>query len=319
MAEKPWHYLVNSFQAATKENYKRADVVGLFTNNVLNGVPPGEADLVALKTYFQPKYAIYKATYEAWKALGGTEKGLTQSLKNVEELINEDVNDWEYTIMGTHKKGSPGYMTLFPNGISGLKRGTRGERITALNNFSTQLTQVGGLAPVKAEVDARITQLQGANMAQDETQGEQTTDSSAVEAARIVLCKNLYYVLGGLMMHYADTPDAIAGYFDLETLRAKPQTEFTGSINAGDTKFIVKRKLEADEDVRIRNTGEDELVFYFAPTKTTPLTAQMAQQPVQPGADITVDAVALGASATNVYLLVHNGPLFAEGHWTVEI
>ncbi len=255
MASRPWHYLEVTFEVATRKSYKKANTVGKFTAQALTGVPTGNAALVALRDHYIPIYSAYETAYNDWKAMGGQEEGATLSLVQLEELINTDVNNWEYTVQGVYRKGTPGYKTIFPNGITDLKRGSRDERISALNAFSANLPNPA-LAGLKVTVDARIAQLVAADTGQDVKQTAQKLDSTAVEAARITLCTGLYYVLGGLMMQYAATPDSVAAYFDLETLRDLPQTTFSGDIAGDAIKFIVQRTLAAETEVKLDNDGD---------------------------------------------------------------
>lgn len=319
MTEKPWHYLINSFQAATKENYKRADKVGLFTYNALLAVDPGDAELVALKTYYGPIYLGYKADYDRWLAAGGQEEGATLSLEQLEDLINADVNNWEFAIQGVFRKGTPGYKTLFPDGITPLKRGTREQRIARLNALSINLEPTAALATTRTAVNARITQLQSSTATQDGKQYQQGLDSDAVELARVGLCTALYYVLGGLMMRYSSTPDNIANYFDLETLRAKPQTEFNDSVPAAGSKFIVRRKQEPGDEISLHNTGTVPLMFFFAPHKDAPYPAGLVSKTVASGEDITIPSTEVGATDENVYLIVKNTSTSVDGHWVVTL
>lgn len=317
MATASWHYIENSFLVATRTSYKKAYTVGYFTYRALQDAPLGDTILHGLKTYFSPIFEVYKQVYEAWSAAGGQEEGATLTLQQLEEVIDNEVNDWEYTILGVYKKGTPGYKVLFPDGITALKRGTRDQRINRLNTFSLNLALTSSLDTLKTTVDGRITDLQNATTTKGEKKRSQKLDSTQVEAQRVAMCIGLYHVLGGLITRYDSTPEAITAYFDLETLRDVPQTEFLGSVHAGEQKLIVQRKQDAGAEVRLINNGTTGLTFFFAPMPDTPFLPGMPCQPVAAGEDLTVLSAAAGATDSNVFLIVKNDSDVDEGHWRV--
>lgn len=316
----PWRVTQNTFESNTRKNYRKANTVGLFTDKVFAGVSgPDTSPLAVLRDYYRPRYAAYKAVYEAWIAMGAQGEGATLGLHEAEALIDHDVDDWEFTVQGTYRKGTPGYKTLFPDGITALKRGTREQRTATLNAFSANLALIPALASLKATVDVRIAQLKGAAEDQGTKKSTVKTDSASVEAARLALCTALYYVLGGLMQLYAETPASIDAYFDVETLRSLPQTVFKGAVHAGGQPvFIVERTLPADNEIAITNDGPTNITLYFAAGKTdgVPATGTVT---VATGQSMIITAERLGASAMNRFLLVHDDDALTDGHYSVTL
>jgi hypothetical protein len=70
--------------------------------------------------------------------------------------------------------------------------------------------------------------------------------------------------MGQLMAIYPENPTQIEAFIDTEALRRKPQDEFTGHTGPQEHETIVKRTLDADDQVTLHNTGLVPLTFYLA-------------------------------------------------------
>ena len=315
-----WRFSQNTFLINTERNYRRANQIGLFTYNVFLAVPAGDASLNALKTYYLPRYEDYKAKYDAWKAAGAQNQGATMTVYQVETLINNDVNDWQYTILGTYKKETPGYIALFPEGITTFKTGNREQRITRLTVLSTNLALTPSLAAVKALVDARIIDLQNATSDKSSLKNEVALDSQSVEASRLALCTALYYVLGGLMQVYADAPLSIEAYFDLEELRQVPQHTYSGAVHAGnEPTFIVRRTMKDTDEIQLFNNGMTNLSFYWSQLKIGLPTPPPDATHLAPGGVFDSVVSDMPSHGHWHYLVVSDDNSLIDGHYTVVI
>ena len=315
-----WHGAQNTFESNTRRSYAKANRIGMFTNMALSGVvgPPTDP-LMRLRDYYRPRYAAFKAAYDAWEAMGSRKQGATLGLHDVESLIDHDVADWEFAVQGTYRKGTPGYKILFPDGISALKYGSREQRITRLTALSNNLALTPTLAEVKKLVDHRLDQLTSASEGQGSKISEVKADSSSVEAARLSLCSALFYVQGGLMQVFAETPVAIEAYIDVETLRKTPQSIFTGAVHTGpnDT-LIVKRTLVEQTAITLTNDGPTALTFYFSTQRAGGLPAGGAMT-VEPGKSVYTSAGEMDADRSARYMFVHDRDGIVGGHYTVVI
>ncbi|HEY4786910.1 MAG TPA: hypothetical protein VIH57_12720, partial [Bacteroidales bacterium] len=171
------------------------------------------------------------------------------------------------------------------------------------------------LATVKADVDNVYALLYAADNIQEGNQSASKGTSTALETARIAMCAGQYANLGGLIQKYSTTPDLIAQYFDLQTIRRSQQALFTGKVKAGEIRTIVKHTFAESDEVWLSNTGTTQLKFYLANAKG-----------VQPGdKSITLDkgeqtvlASQLG-KLTDTYLTVLNMDAVHEGAFSAEL
>lgn len=142
--------------------------------------------------------------------------------------------------------------------------------------------------------------------------------SDAIDDQEQALAVGLYDVLGGLMRIFKDDPSNIERFYRLDLIRRKAQTDFTGSVPAFGHRFIVQRKMKAGEQVTLQNDGDVTLIFFFASEKDTVLAPGMSSQSVLTHTQVTIPGTAIGASDTNVYLIVQNEEAL-NGHWMVEL
>lgn len=314
-----WTPCINPFARAIARSTADASAIGQHTADTLEAEGATNPAIAELSDDFASVNGAYQASYGAKDAKLGQQKMATATIHALEEGLPVQLNSWDLAVQTTGAiKGSPAYLEFFPQGHKPFLSGKRPERIVALTSLSLGMTGKPALAAKKVEVDAVLDAYIADNSTQ--TTKMEATDAhyDSLDNLGDNLAVGLYDVLGGLMRVYKNDPEQIERFFRLDLIRRKTQTEFTGSVDAGATKFIVKRTLDAAEDIVLQNSGTGPLAFYFAPAKDTPYTSSTPSVQVLPGGSETVIASSMGASTSNVYLLVINlGP--DEGHWTVEI
>ena len=313
-----WTFVSNPFESGTRRNYSRAGKLGRYTTDQLTAQAASDPVLQQLHDTFQPLNAAYQQAMTAWLAAGGTKEGATLSLRQLEEAINNEVKDWEQSIKNTFMPGTPGYEAIFPHGITHLKKGKRQDRIDRLGALVVALTGNPEFTPIKEEVSARIQQLEATATDQGGKKGLTKTKSELVEEARVAMCIGLYAVLGGLMQRYAATPERIAPFFDLSTLRDTEQRDFTGPVAAGATRNIAQRSLLPADAVILTNNGAAALTFFFGATAAAAYNPAAPSVTVAPGDSSSIPASSLGNVPADAFLMVMNAGGVA-GHWVVEL
>ena len=121
------------------------------------------------------------------------------------------------------------------------------------------------------------------------------------------------------MQTYNADPTQISRYFDLELLRRDSQSDFTGHVLPQEHQAIVKRTLEADEQVTLKNLGLVPLTFYMATTKNGPIPAGTVGVTLAPGEQTHVPASSLGDVVNNKFVTVYNPSDLADGNWEVML
>jgi hypothetical protein len=315
MPERPWIYLINPFAVATVRSYEKMRTLSTFTDSRLATDPT----LATQYAFLHPKYLAYRAAYDAWKAGGSDKKSNTASLKALLEDLPNQVNTWDFEIQHFATKGTPDYLKYFPNGHAPFTKGKQETRIGAVAELVIQLGKRSPVPPIKDTINDYLTDLNAVNSTQKDSKGDTSDLSDAVEAARLELAGAMYSVMGYLMSIHWANPLVIANYFDLELLRKKPQEDFTGHVAAGAIEYIVKRTLEADDMVLLKNTGLVPLTWYLGETKGAAHEAGAPSTTLEPAQQTSVPASALGNVATDKYLMVFNASELTEGNWEVEI
>lgn len=317
MEERNW--VSNRYLRATNNNFTLAATIGNDVAAVLANRGATSPAINALNTYFEPINQLYQIRWGALDAATGVKEGASLSLKQAIDGMRPKANQWRKAIANIYDEHSPEYKTLLPDGIGPFTSGKQIAILQAMEGFATRLTPFTDLASTKTDVLAQYDILNSINSSQKGKVGARDTASDVVEATRVTLCQGLQYVEAGLTQIFIEDLSQVNAFFPLDLLRRRPQTEFTGSVNAGETKFIVERKQKDGDDVTMHNTGLGGLTFFFAPHKDTVFAPAMAHQDVPSGGYLTATATDLGASADNVYLLVKNDSDEVEGHWVVEL
>jgi hypothetical protein len=315
MPEKPWIYLINPFIVATNGSYELMRTLGTFTDSRLAANPT----FATQYAFLHPKYTAFIAAYDAWKIGGGVQKSSTATLNALLDDLGRQVNDWDYEIQAFAKKGTPEYLTYFPHGHAPFTKGKQETKIGAVAELAGALALRTPVPPIKDTISDYLTDLNTANSTQKNKKGSTDDLSDAVEAARITLGGALYSVMGHLISVYWETPELVGNFLDLELLRKKPQETFTGHTGPQEHETIVKRTLDADDQVTLHNTGLVPLTFYLANTKNGGIPAGVTGVTLQPTEQTHVPASSLGHPAEDKFLSVYNASEIAEGEWEVEL
>ncbi len=312
-------WVTNRYLRATLTNFTRASTIGNDVAARLLNRSATEIVLKPISDYFQPINAAYQAQFALLDTASGAKEGATYGLKTALAGMRDKANSWRKAIGNVYDERSEEYITLLPDGVGPFTSGKQTSILQAVEGLSGRLAGITALSATRADVDATYTQLNTKNTSQKGKVGARDAASDALEAERISLCKGLMWVEGGLTQVFVDDLSQIDAFFPLELLRRRPQTEFTGSVAADASKFIVKRKQEEGAEIRLQNTGDSTLTFYFAPAKDTPFVAGMPSKTIAPTQDITVAVEEIGASAENAYLIVKNDSEVDEGHWFIAL
>ncbi len=313
--ERDWSFLRNPFLYATRTSFEKMLVISRYTNGALLG----DLSKSTLYDYYNELHLDYENAYNDWVTGGGQQKSQTGTLKSLIKGLTAQVNDWDFGVQQVHRKGTNEYTAFFPKGHAPFTTGKQETRIAAVGALNNSLTGIPALATVKTSVNAYYAQLTNTIDTQKAKISITDTLSDQVEAKRIAAGQGLYYVLGALMQTYSADPSQIARYFDLELIRQEGQTDFTGHVSPQEHVTVIKRTLEADDQITLKNLGLVPLTFYLAAIKDGPIPAGTAGVILQPSEQTHVPASALGDVENNKFLTVFNPSDLADGNWEVEI
>ena len=314
--KRPWIFLLNPFTAATDQSYRMAVRISTYHDSALHAAV-ADAYISDLYDIYHPIHEAQMTVYNTWVSQGGLQQGDTLNLRQLLRLLsNSKINFWDASISLVYAPDTPTYKGLFPNGHAPFQQGTQTERMAAVAALIDSIGTDAALATIKTNVVAFNTQLITANTDQKGSISITKTLSDAVDAARITMCIAQYANLGSMMNHWANATDNIEQYFDLEAIRKGQQVFFTNSVKATKIKFIVKHTFADADRLRITNTGDVNLKFYLADSKTAP--APVTAITVDAGEIREVTAPELGNIA-NAFLLVYNPDTLNKGEYDVEL
>lgn len=269
MPTQPWIYAVNPFTIATKGSYAKANQIAFDLMTSLEAAST-DPDILSMYNYYQPLYAIFESAYTNWHAKEGFKLSATQELQRLLKGITPELNDWDYDIRGVYKKETEGYIKLMNGGHKPFLQGGSLFRVMRVRQLADALLSEPALAATQAAVDAYATQLETARANKDENKSAFNILSSQVEQERLNICTAMYKIMGKLIDKYADMPERVALFFDLQAIRQHKQTLFTGHVKAKQIKAIAKRTLQATDQILLKNTGNATLRFYFSERKAKP-------------------------------------------------
>lgn len=214
-----WEPLENKFINGTNGSKKRMNTVCADTGDKLD-FRKTETGIGPLNTYYKPFRTLFQTKYALWFSTNGTYKATTQTVERLKaELSGAKAKRWSVKVENHFIDDPDAYKAIFPNGRAPFQEGSYESRIIALQTLINALTGIDALRDTKTEVEAFLAQLQAARTLQQGKESMVEELSRQVEVERNNVGVALYYVLGGLMQIYSATPEAIAAFFDLETLR----------------------------------------------------------------------------------------------------
>ena len=331
--ETIWHYLVNQFLNSTKENYKKMLKLSNYHDARLKKMMddnPMEPDWALLYNRYHPFHDMFVKAYPAWKAAGGTQKGQTLNLEQLLVLLINKVNKWDSLVQAVDgfEKGTPNYLTLFPQGHLPFYTAPITAQVTAVKTLGESLAPFAlanpAIVPIKTLVDDFYTLLDGARDTQEGSKGGTKQKSAEVESKRIAVGTEQYRDLGFLINKGAEVPSYIAPFFELKVLRSHEQVHFTGTLDAGENESVLEHTFVDDDVMILEITTTDtvpaatQVAFYLATTPngtdSTPVTVTAN------AAKIKVLASEFGAIdfATHRFLTAVNSTTF-ELHYVVEL
>lgn len=313
----PW--ITNRYHSATRNNYTLTSTIGNDVTAVLENRGPSDARIQALADYIKPLNEYYQQKFAQLDTVNGAKEGASYGLRSVLAGMRTTANQWRKAIANVYEEHTEDYKALLPDGIGPFTKGKQTSILQAVQGLSGRLTGITALSTTKTSVDNTYILLNTKNANQKGKMGARDAASDEVEQERINLCNALMYVEGGLIQIFLNDLAQVDAFFPVNLLRRRPQTEFTGSIAGGKSKFIVKRKQEEGDEIRLQNVGNTSITFYFSPAKDAPFTAGMISKTITPTQDITIPATELGASDENVYLMVKNDSEAGEGNWFIVL
>lgn len=264
---RSWHFSINQFLVATKQNIKKAFKLSIFHDTHLKkrmDDNPGDTDYAFAYNRYHPLHIMLYTAYTSWKGKGGMQKGETLSVKQLLKLLPAKVNKIDLKIQDVHEKGSSRYVQLFPKAHKPFYRGSQDSRILALNVLSLTIGSETELAAVKTIVDAAYNELNDAKNRQEESKGTKIDSSVMVEAARVAAMVGQYQDVGFFINKFPTQPKLMESLFDISTLTNPDQVIWKGHLDILEIHALLIRTFEIGDKIRIKSLMKGDIGLYLA-------------------------------------------------------
>jgi hypothetical protein len=271
---------------------------------------------LSLLTPYQPLHENLVAAIDEWDKQGGEQLGSTRTLQQLFKLLSgTKIDDWDIAIQSKYKKHTAEYKIILPYFRKPFQTGSQLERIQAVDTLNNSLTKYTTLAEVKTDVAAFVTELKTAYKNQKAQITRTQGDFDKIEAPRVAMCNGQFGNFGGLLQHYATSPEMLLKYFDWSVLSPSEQTSFTGQLKAGEIYTITKHTFDIGDQIVLNNTGNTPLKFYLAAERN--MAAGTQGITIEHG-KVTQDASGLG-KFSDLFLIVQNTDIHFPGSFEIEL
>jgi hypothetical protein len=320
---KEWNFLSNPFLHATDGSYINGMKISTFHDSALANVSTDQF-FGPIYTDYHPRHMAYQTAYDAWVSQGTIQISETLNLSQLLSLLSgSKIDQWDVAIQNVYSKKTVQYAALLAHHRVPFQHGKQEEIIEAVKSLGTNLTGITALASVKTDVDNFYNQLTAANTTQKSGKQSKTVNIGSLETARIAICNSQYATLGLLINHFSTTPDNIAAYFDLDTIRTASQVHFTGHLKPLTQHCVCKHTFTAADSIKIKNKSSVALHVYLSSAVNAAVAKTIAPvaQPVIVAANTTetVKATQLGdLSSTNLMISNPDAAVTAQWELTIE-
>ncbi len=252
-----WKYIDDQFVQVTRDSVKRSIILSTFHNNALFTLSTKYPLLLTLYNRYHPLHLALIQSNNQRTSSGSLQQGdrltVMQDYAAAKLLLTEE---WMPVILGLHKKTSPRYLAIFPDGLKDFNRGGIDDKIEAFDVLSKNIGDEPALASIKALVDSTYASLLVVRNTQSSAKTTSSDDSTTLEDARLAAMSMQYRNMAFIVDNFYETREAMCALiFDLVTLRENPQTIFTGKVLAGESSNILAHTFLAADEVAVKIVG----------------------------------------------------------------
>ena len=219
LAHSDWQYIQNQFLNSLQNSYKATNI---FAKDHVSSLAnfKTDNDIIVLYNRTILLYDAFQTKYTAWKKAVSFYKGSTA---NIDTLLSNYrvslVPRWDIKIQSEYMASTSEYLTLIPNGRTGMYEGGKDAQIQTIRTLSESLLEYANLATLQTEVNDYYVKIEKARDTQQ--QREQAVQDAAVELrkSQTAICVMMYRNLGILMDKYAEDTQFITSFYQLDLIR----------------------------------------------------------------------------------------------------
>lgn len=301
---RTWSPLQNSFLIGTANSFRQCLKIADYTLATLQGQDTNPY-LDALHTRLLPIADAYRLAYTTYHTAITKQKALVKVLaQDFKTLQSTKIMYWDIHIQQLFAQGTPEYQLLLPYRRKPYQNGSQEDRISSVGVLALALATVPQLAAIYTDVVAFRDVLNTNYNLKQQQMSRAEGSNTALEAARVAVCQELYYIQAMLMAHYYKEPHRVDIYFDTKSLRQHRQTHYNKCATANTSKLVLTHTFAEEDKIRIVNHGAKQLVFKLCRYKTDAVAEPWLL--VNPHTEVVVPITDLGDVDTDRYLKVRN-------------
>lgn len=306
MPDATWGPAQNFIDNATDGNYKHAyDIFDKHDSLLHGGI--ADADISGMYTYFHVYKTAYVNAYGVWMGIKGTgTSGTANFTAMLDDLSGNKIRAWDVAIQVVYDQKSIKYQALLPNRRNPFQKGSINSRIAAIAGLLNTIGSDASLATLKGQITTFNTALLAARDSQQGNFGAIDSAISALDTARINAAQAMFKNYGSLVVKYYQTPKNICNYMPVEMLQTTTQILFNGTTDMGLTDHVLKRKMDVDTHLHLKNDSDSPEEFFFTDGMTETPAAGQSTVVLAPHTQQDVTAGALGYTDAARHLYVKN-------------
>ena len=219
LAHSDWQYIQNQFLNSLQTSYKTTNI---FAKDHVSSLAnfKADTDIIMLYNRTAPIYDTFQTKYTTWKKSVSFYKGSTA---NIDALLSNYrivlVPRWDIKIQNEYMASTSEYLTLIPNGRTGMYEGGKDAQIQTIRTLADSLLEYANLSALQTEVNDYYVKIE--KMRDTQQQREQAVQDAADELrkAQTAICVMMYRNLGILMDKYAEDTQFITNFYQLDLIR----------------------------------------------------------------------------------------------------
>ena len=219
------HIFINHWNTPFYHNYKRSMETGdqlkqsLFANK-------DDPKFKSLYDFYLPFYTSFRTNYLLWLLQIKDYRGSSLILDGMfKELSGPQINRVDTFLKNIYIDDQESYITLMPNNKGPFQTSTHGERILHTEQLADSMILRTELVTISTEFKTFSLNLgKGMDLQRVNKQNVRSA-STKLEKERVLLAGGLFWVYGGLIQIFYETPEDIADFYEINQMFAKKAGE----------------------------------------------------------------------------------------------
>jgi hypothetical protein len=319
VAFSEWSMLRNTFDNVTKNNYKRAVLMGSDHDDKLGGEALLNPDIMPIYLQFHNAFNVFERSYQAVNSNFGLYQGHTMQVEaTFGELMSTLARKWDVMVQIEYDQNSPEYKMLLPDGRKPFQSGAYDLRINAVGSFLSNIQNSSNpnFTNLKTSISNWLLNTQTLRTKQQQTESRDKTMRQDLEVARQNMTNMMHIAFFKLAAYYGNLNNLVKveSFYELRYLRTSPTknttTPATTQTNTltllpNEQKVLLKGSFNENDIFELKNMGNGVLMAWLANSDTAPIPADAFS--LAAGETGNPDGIELGdGSNTFTHLLIKN-------------